>query len=480
MSIASATSECRAEPSKEARLSCSPTVDVQSSTLDRETKSLQSTCDTLTGRQSTYPLDDTAVFIKIKHDTYIPSATHQRKLRNNLLLGVGFLELANCGDFAANVWNKVPVPHFAIALMAIGGTAALFTSIFAFRDLRLSWRNVCFLREERVFLRSQKQAALETDEEKTKTISQEELDSWLSVNFRELGNEFVDRFVMDLLLGTSAVIVGIGTFLAIGGANRSVYLASNLMSGYIGNAPGALFGLINATWTGYLCIRFHQHIRAVTGSDLPAIVRDRMISRFHMMQRHNAISGISTLVSGAAGMVTATMWWGYVVLIPCIISQILCNYIWRKTIGYDRSLIQSSKIIDHQILKTLEQVISIKQVIRDDPEQVLAKLIPHPDSIDCFLQFIFDHDLFDDFCLYLLRDATWRRLSHLESRQEGEISISPCELLSVNEQVSSRTVELAKNFILRKGPRHFEYMERFLLERLGCYMYSCQSDKAPD
>jgi hypothetical protein len=40
----------------------------------------------------------------------------QRRLKNSLLAGVGFLELANAGDFAANVWNEIPVPHFAAAL----------------------------------------------------------------------------------------------------------------------------------------------------------------------------------------------------------------------------------------------------------------------------------------------------------------------------------------------------------------------------
>jgi hypothetical protein len=40
----------------------------------------------------------------------------QYRLKNSLLFGVGLLELANAGDFAANVWNQVPVPHFAMVL----------------------------------------------------------------------------------------------------------------------------------------------------------------------------------------------------------------------------------------------------------------------------------------------------------------------------------------------------------------------------
>jgi len=40
----------------------------------------------------------------------------QYRLKNSLLAGVGLLELGNAGDFAANVWNQIPIPRFAMAL----------------------------------------------------------------------------------------------------------------------------------------------------------------------------------------------------------------------------------------------------------------------------------------------------------------------------------------------------------------------------
>ena len=46
-------------------------------------------------------------------------------LKNSLLASVGYLELANAKDFAANVWNDVPVPKCAMAFMAIGGVLAI-------------------------------------------------------------------------------------------------------------------------------------------------------------------------------------------------------------------------------------------------------------------------------------------------------------------------------------------------------------------
>ncbi|GAD95569.1 integral membrane protein [Paecilomyces variotii No. 5] len=439
-------SEQTTELSMETPPSCSSTVDQRSNSMNDEPKPAPPTLNVEMRMSSGYLLDHQAVYRR-KRGTYVASPKHHRKLRNNLLLGVGFLELANSCDFAANVWNTIPVPHFAIALMAIGGASALFTSIFAFRDLELSWMNVRFLQEERAFLRSRKQTATQHDEEKMEMISQGELDSWLSVNFRELGSELVDRFVMDLLLGSSAVIVGIGTLLAIGGANKSIYHASNLMSGYIGNAPGVLFGILNATWTGYLYVRFHRHAKAVRGQSLPDIMKDRLTDRFYMMQRHNAFSGVFSMVAGVAGMITATMWWG--------------------------SLLQNwDRIGDKSVLKKLEDVISVHQLLLEEPSQAVDELITNPESLDSFLRFMFEYDLFDDFCLYLLRHAEWRRLFYGESRPDTEFSISPRNLLDADEQVLSKTLELARSFITRKSRRHFEYMERFLLEMAGCYVYS--------
>jgi hypothetical protein len=63
--------------------------------------------------ESNHPL---ATFVhNSKKRKYVPTNTY--RLRNSLLLGVGFLELANAGDFAANVWNTIPVPTFAAVLM---------------------------------------------------------------------------------------------------------------------------------------------------------------------------------------------------------------------------------------------------------------------------------------------------------------------------------------------------------------------------
>jgi hypothetical protein len=51
-----------------------------------------------------------------------------------------------------------------------------------------------------------------------------------------MGTELVDRIGMDIMMGFGAVLVGIGTFMAIAGADRTIFRASNPLSGYNGNA----------------------------------------------------------------------------------------------------------------------------------------------------------------------------------------------------------------------------------------------------
>jgi len=95
------------------------------------------------------PIPDCVTFIKQKGRYNLAK---QYRLKNSLLAGVGYLELANARDFTANVWNEIPVPSYAVALMAVGGTLALSISLFAFKDAELSQRNILLLQQERRYL----------------------------------------------------------------------------------------------------------------------------------------------------------------------------------------------------------------------------------------------------------------------------------------------------------------------------------------
>ncbi len=166
----------------------------------------------------------------------------QTSLRNSLLPLAGFLELANAGDFAANVFNDVPVPAFAAALMGIGGCVALFFAVVAIYDAHLAWQNVCILRRERRTLHSlssrpqyrqqsgttNANADAEKEDLSTSTdvrttarprppppnagLDQAQphafaLRVYIDVNTFELGTEIIDRLMMDVTIGFGAVLV---------------------------------------------------------------------------------------------------------------------------------------------------------------------------------------------------------------------------------------------------------------------------------
>lgn len=166
------------------------------------------------------------------------------------------------------------------------------------------------------------------------------IDCLLDVNFREMDTETVDRLGMRICMGFGALTVGVGTCMAIAGANPAVFCASNLLSGYIGNSPCALYGLFNILWSAYVWRRARHH--GIAGrKELTAIQVEQMLKiRISSVQSHGALNGITGAVAGAASLVTATMWWGYIALAPCIIISVLINYLWRHRIGYDRPFVR--------------------------------------------------------------------------------------------------------------------------------------------
>ncbi|EHK96746.1 hypothetical protein M7I_7550 [Glarea lozoyensis 74030] len=238
----------------------------------------------------------TTLIYSPKKKIYVPISTY--RLRNSLLYGVAFLELANAGDFAANVWNQIPVPAFAAVLMGIGGFFALFISYFAFYDAYLSHQNYVSLRTEREFLSSQPPTR--------------DAKAYLNVNYREMGTELLDRTGLDIFMGFGCVMVGIGTLMAIGGANPRVFRASNLLSGYIGNAPVAAFGLINAAWSIYIFRRAqHQFTASQRLLHDEAEIQSLLRQRTRRVQLHSTVLGAIGIFAGAASLVTAEHWEGY-------------------------------------------------------------------------------------------------------------------------------------------------------------------------
>ncbi|KAF8846613.1 hypothetical protein BDZ45DRAFT_682418 [Acephala macrosclerotiorum] len=437
-------------------------MDLEDSLSDETAKTLE-TSQTQNDPESPPPLlsiSDCAAFTRRK-GCY--TLAKQYRLKNSLLAGVGLLELANAGDFAANVWNEVPVPHFAAVLMALGATLALSISYFAFKDATLSRRNIHVLREERRYLRTQK-----ADHVQDVPIARD-VQSQLDVNFREMGTELVDRIGMDIVMGFGAICVGIGTFLAIGGANHNVFLASNLLSGYIGNAPVALYGTVNAAWSAYVWRRAYRH--GIAGAkELKGNIIERVLKRrLRRVKTHAAINGVTGTVAGAASLVTATMWYGYPILVPCIISSLFCNYIWRNKIGYDRRLIRQTLRIDRfSLIEELKSVTSVQKILKEEPSESFLKLVSDPKSIASTIEFIRNNDLFEDFCVRLLKDTSLS--TSLFGTLDDELTIDPQSLLSADKIYLPRLLEIAQETVSEMGLIRFRYRERYLLETIGCYL----------
>lgn len=399
---------------------------------------------------------------------------HQHQFKNSLLAGVGYLELANAGDFAANVWNEVPVPNFAAVLMAIGGTLALFMVLVAIQDCRLSWKNVKLLRTERAHLQHLRQSN-NTDADLNRLI-----DGRLGVQVRELGTEIVDRMIMDVLMGFGSMLVGIGTLMAIGGANPQVYHASNLLSGYIGNGMAAVFGLANAIWSGYLLYRFHMYDAATYAREPSDAIRRRLRTRFRRFQWHAGINGFNGLVAGAASMVTAERWWGYVVLIPCIICLILCNYFWRQKLGYDRQLFECKSSTDMSLISAAEELryVIIMQRSLAESEPFQPQGIVQLDRLE-ILRFIVRESMLETYCESLAHDKTTRHLlkelpSSTSSPEQIIVSIETLFGLPTNHL--KIIFQHAKKFLQTTGIRIFTHRERYLLELLGHTIYQDHID----
>lgn len=420
---------------------------------------------------------DALTFIKDKKGRYRPLP--EQRLRNNLLASVGFLEFANATDFAANVWNTIPVPKFAAALMGLGGAVALSLVPFAIRDAMLCWENSKMLVQERILLLREAGETVDEEKGKLRIARQKGLDTRLEVNRKELGTEMFDRGSMDLLMGSSAFLVGIGTIMAMGGANPRVYKASNLLSGYIGNSPSTLWGLCNTAWSIYVFKRAQHHMTLGQKEVGSKEVLDLLRKRIRSVQRHSVLMGSSTLVSAAAGMVTATHWYGYPFLVVCIIIAIFGNWYWRKRLGYDRPLVVHAghaKMSKESLIQEIEWVASMQASLgtRRNPT-ISNEAITKPKNLTAVIELMCRCDLFEDLCERLLMDTSFCSL--MGTASEGSIEVSPAEVVAVGEDYEPKVVATAKVVLQERGRIQLQQKQRYLLEMLGASLVEHQAEQ---
>lgn len=385
-----------------------------------------------------------------------------QRIRSIPPLIIGFLDLANSGDFAANVFNRVPVPVYAIVLMVIGATIALTMSFVALRDITCSWKNIRLLKEERALLKS-------VDGDKSVE---------LEVNHRDLGTEIFDRAGVDIAMGIGAFLIAVGTYMAPGGANHKVWFASNLLSGYIGNSLPALYGLCNVGWSVHVWTRAHKQGCAASKHLRDDVANQLLSIRIRKTQGHAILTAIVCLVSGALSMVTPTHWWPYPVLLVCGLAFVYGTWVYRTQIGYERRVLKEDTVLDEvSLIAELRFLHSLRASFQNS-SGVWLDLGLADISISDILSFLVRCDLFESFCCALLNDSNFVK-QHFQDFSMPVTTMDQQTLSNLDrpEQIAE-ILSFARSQIEHYGLQSVSVRERYLLECLGaCLLHRRGEDK---
>ena len=157
------------------------------------------------------------------------------------------------------------------------------------------------------------------------------------------------------------------------------------------------------------------------------------------------------------------------VLAPCIISSICCNFIWRRKIGYDRPFVRQVPSFDEDSLgEELEFITSAQRALAEDRSGLLSRFISDQESIASAVEFVVRNDLFEDLCVHLVKDAEISTIIFGPSNET--LTIDSQSLWAIDERSIPRLLEIVRTCVNERGPTCLKYRERYLLEMLGCYL----------
>jgi hypothetical protein len=182
--------------------------------------------------------------------------------------------------------------------------------------------------------------------------------------------------------------------------------------------------------------------------------------------------GVTTLVSGTAGLITATRWWGYVILIPCIIIFIYDNFLVRNELGYERPAAGQEQW-DADVIKELEwTVLEGKMLMRSAVNMVADE---SSQSIESIVGIIVRCGLFENLCTRLLKEKSFsndilRLLSDGVPASAVTLTITPRLIMLASDKFPSVTLRTAQSCIQEAGLKQLRWKERYLLELVGAYL----------
>lgn len=170
-------------------------------------------------------------------------------------------------------------------------------------------------------------------------------------------------------------------------------------------------------------------------------------------------------------MITATRWWGYVILIPVILASLFCNYWWRTRAGYTRrDLVPSglSVMSVDELSTALEFAARAEVKIKEQKETPINPFVSDPSSLRSILTFIQEQELLEPFCMRLVQDAGLRTTIGYPNNP-AEIEIQVDSLLNLPEDSHPAIIQIAQDTVRKIGSKHFKYRERYAAELLGTY-----------
>lgn len=173
---------------------------------------------------------------------------------------------------------------------------------------------------------------------------------------------------------------------------------------------------------------------------------------------------------GMASLVSATMWWGYVIMAPCLLITVHSNMVFRRTICYDRISIQEMPLVDQEsLVSQLKGILSLRRILTGAGSASLTHLNAKPMTFASALEFILRHGLFADFCMRLVRGGELVTL--LCEGAMDELVIDSRMLLQATGESEMRLRELAMVCIGDVGVSFISRdHEVFLLDVLGCLL----------